>query len=254
MSVKFFGKIFVLCVLGAGLAAVYLTGASTLSQAEDGLSREDIKNIVREYLLEEPEIILEAVEMHRQNTEREQRAQAQASIQSNMDYFKSDEVPAVGAQDPAVTVIEFFDYNCGYCKRAFADVQALINDEEDVRVLFVEMPILGPSSRKAAEWALAAEKQGKYFEYHAALMEHRGPKNDESLAAIGRNLDLDVDQLREDANSDDIRARLDKSLEVARSIGISGTPAFIIGDQLYPGYLGDEGMKRALEDARESAG
>lgn len=112
------------------------------------------------------------------------------------------------------------------------------------------MPILGPSSDLAAKWAMAAHEQGKYFEYHAALMDFRGSKTESSLEKLAEDVGLDVEQMKIDAVSDKVRQYLDKSVAVARELGINGTPAFIIGDEIIPGYLGPDGLQEVIDASR----
>ena len=104
----------------------------------------------------------------------------------------------------------------------------------------------------AAQWALAAKKQDKYFEYHSALMEYKGPKEEKQLEKIAKDLGLDVDQMKKDANSDDVQASIEESMQLAQTIGINGTPAFIVEEKLFPGYIGEDGMKAAIKEAREA--
>lgn len=149
--------------------------------------------------------------------------------------------------------MEFFDYNCGYCKRAIPDIQNVLKDDENVRFVFKEMPILGPSSRTAALWALAAHNQDKYFDYHVALMEFRGPKEEAQLEKLARDAGLDVEKMKQDIADGNIEEELNKVMSVASEIGVSGTPAFIVGETFIPGYIGEDGLKEAIKAEREKA-
>ena len=215
------------------------------------LSKSDIEQIVKEYLMENGDVILDSVEAYQKKAENERQAKAGETIKNKMDVLASADAPSAGNPKGDVTVIEFFDYNCGYCKRALPDINALLESDKNIRFVFREMPILGPTSFTAAQWALAAQKQDKYFEYHSALMNHRGAKTDKELAKIAKDLDLDVDKARKDANSDAVKKQLDSDIELARLVGVEGTPAFIVGDEFFPGYLGEGGLKKAIEKARK---
>ena len=131
------------------------------------------------------------------------------------------------------------------------DIQATLEKDSDVKFVFHEMPILGPSSRTAAQYALAAHKQGKYFEYHVALMEFRGEKNDKTLEKLAKDVGLDVEKAKADANSKEIAAMIEESMTLASKIGIRGTPAFIVGDKLFRGYLGPDGLQSEIKTARK---
>ncbi len=223
------------------------------AQAEEGFAeaqKSEIQTIVKQYLMENPEVLVESLEAYRVKEEREQEEQSAAKVTESLSYLTRSDAPSAGNADGSITIVEFFDYNCGYCKRALPDIQKVLNEEKDVRFIFQEMPILGPTSFTAAQWALAAHKQGKYFEYHTALMDHRGAKNESELTKIADKLGLDTKKMKQDANSEDVKSMLNKSMQTARDIGIQGTPAFIVNGELVRGYMGPDGMKAAIENAR----
>lgn len=234
----------------ASLAILPFVSGGLNAQAAEGLSKNEVESIIADYVKGNPEIIIEALENYRVQQEQDEKASAQEKISKYQNYFQSDDMPSVGNKDADVTVVEFFDYNCGYCRRAVPDIQELVAQDDSVRFVFKEMPILSANSNDIAKWALAANKQGKYFEFHAALMNHKGTRNASTMKKIAKDVGLDPEQLEKDANSSTVKAELDKSISVARDIGISGTPAFIINGELYPGYLGPEGLKRAVQAAR----
>jgi protein-disulfide isomerase len=239
-------------ILMASVFAPITLGAIP-AQAQQTLSKEQVQNIVKEYLLENPEIIIESLEAYRTNQERSMQATAAENIKKHLATLTSKDAPSVGKADASVTIVEFFDYNCGYCRRALEDIQKFVDANEDVRFVFQEMPILSPASEDMAKWSLAAHKQGKYFEFHSALMHSRGAKNAEGYKKIGQDLGLDVKKLEKDATSSAVERQLQTSVQIARDIGVRGTPAFIIDGQLYPGYLGEQGLRQAIEDARKNS-
>ncbi len=214
----------------------------------------EIGAIIKDYLMENPKVIFDAVEIHQQREEEQQAARAQAAIQSKYEKLIAPEAPSVGASaaEADVTIVEFFDYNCGYCKRALPAVQEIVKSDPKVRFVFKEMPILGETSKTASAWALAAAKQDKYFAYHVALMEFRGPKEPEQLAKIAEDLGLDVEKMKEDVESPEVHAEILADVELAREIGISGTPAFIFGQELVPGYIDKDSMQAKIAQYREA--
>ena len=231
-----------------------ITGAFIPSvQAQEALNKSDVEKIIKEYLMENPEVLIDSLESYREKQERAERVSAEESIKKNRKYLESSSAPSVGPADAEVVVVEFFDYNCGYCRRALPDIQKLAEEDKNVRFVFREMPILSQNSNEVATWSLAAHKQGKYFEFHSALMEKRGNRSAKVMKDIAEDLGLDAEQLEKDANSDDVKKMLQKDLDLARNIGIRGTPAFIINGELYPGYLGEEGLRQAIEKARENS-
>lgn len=250
-----------LCLRKAGKSALALfavagiaTFALPANAAQDQFNEEQteaIGEIVRDYLVTNPEVIIEAMEAYQQNRAEIEARQFEENLSGHSEkLFNNPDAPFEGNPDGNITVVEFFDYNCGYCKKALTDVVTLLGEDKNVKVVFLEMPILSEASREAARWALAADKQGKYYDYHVALMSHSGPKNAASFEKIGKDLGLDIEQLRKDAKDPAIQAAIDENLAIAQSLGIRGTPAFVIGDTLAPGYLGTEGLKAAVAQAR----
>ncbi|MEM7650842.1 MAG: DsbA family protein [Pseudomonadota bacterium] len=236
-------------------AAALMALTSAPAMAQDSVfsdaQKEALGPLIEEYLLNNPSVILKSLEMDRSRQREELQKQAEMKIADNIEALANSDAPTIGNPDGDITVVEFFDYNCGYCKRALPDVQAALESDDNLKVVFKEMPILGPSSRTAALWALAAHKQDKYFEYHVALMEHKGAKDDAVFENIAKDLALDLEQMRKDIESDEIKEELDGVLKMAREIGVSGTPAFIVGTTFIPGYIGEEGLKAAIAAERK---
>lgn len=237
------------------LAFSLLAGGAFISnaQAAEGMSKSDIEKIVKDYILNNPDVLVESLENYRAQQERQMQTDALENIKKHDAFLTGADAPSVGNPNADVTVVEFFDYNCGYCHRALPDIQTMVKEDSNVRFVFHEFPILSPTSALLAKWSLAAHKQGKYFEYHSALMSKRGVNSPDRLKSIGKDLGLDVAQLEKDANSPAIAAELEKSMTAAREIGIRGTPAFIINGEMYPGYLGEDGLRDAIAKARENS-
>ncbi len=235
-----------LCFSALSLLAVSPAAAEEFSATQ----KEEIGALVKSYLLENPGVIFEAVSLHEANMKKESAEKAAAMIEDNYKTLNDPAETVFGNKDGDITIVEFFDYNCGYCKRALPDLQKVVEDDPNVRIVFKEMPILGPTSRTAATWALAAKKQGKYFEYHTALMDHAGPKEEGELEKIARNMGLDVEKMKVDANSQEINQQLAKDMELSQKIGVQGTPAFVIGKTFIPGYVGVDGLKDAVAKER----
>lgn len=215
------------------------------------VTKENINELIKEYLMENGDVIMEAVQKHQAEAEVARKEAAEEKIGEYTDYFKTADLPMTGNPEADLVIVEFFDYNCGFCKRALPSVQAVLKEFDNVRFVFKEMPILGPTSRTAAEYALAAKKQDKYFEMHAALMEYKGPKDKENIHKIAQGLGLDTAKLDADAASEDIKLQIEDSMTISRELGITGTPAFIIGDQLVPGFMEPDQMVSTVKGAIE---
>lgn len=241
-------------------AAIALLLSPVSSKAEDAKSapfteeqKGALEDFVRDFIMNDPEVLVESVnQMHAKEAQKQEEAAATA-LKANSDFFyKNDKLPFVGNAKGDITVVEFFDYNCGYCKRALDAVKKTIEDDKNVRVVFVDLPILSPQSETAAKWALAANKQGKYWEFHKAIMESNAPKSDDNLADIAKSAGLDVKKLKADAAGKDIEEELAANhTNAAQKLQISGTPAFIVGDQIIRGFVEYDGFKAIIADERK---
>ena len=149
--------------------------------------------------------------------------------------------------------MEFFDYNCHFCKGALPAVQSLLEKDKNVRIVFKEFPILGPTSETAAKWALAADKQKKYFEYHKAMMNNKEPINDALLEKVAKNVGMDVDKAKAYIALPEVQLQLQKNRALASELDINGTPAFIIGDDISRGAIPEDEMEQKISAVRAAA-
>lgn len=209
------------------------------SQGGTPSSRAEMEKVVRDYILANPELIEEAlVALSQQESDRQRLATRAAIAENSERLFNLSTDFSVGPDDAAVTVVEFFDYRCGWCKRSAEWVAGLPEKYEgDVRIVFKELPIFGGVSESAARAALAAGRQGKYLEMHLALM--NVTSNDDLTEAkideLGAGIGLDVAQMRRDMESPEVRRQLDDMMSLGRTLNINGTPGFIIGEEVVEG-------------------
>lgn len=235
------------------LALGAIPALSTPAHAEE-LTPEEVKRLALEAILENPEIVLEAVALVREREEAAKQQAAQDAIVQLRDVLENDaNAPVMGNPDGDVTVVEFFDYNCPYCKRSAAEIQALLEADPNVRLVMREWPILGEGSVFASLAALAAREQGKYEEFHFALMLADARKEEAVVRRIARDIGLDLDQLEADMEADSVAGHLSDSDGMARVLGFTGTPSFVIGGQAINGYVPMEDMLAAVEAARAAA-
>lgn len=200
--------------------------------------QQEIRKIVRDYLIRNPEVVVEALqEMRRRDEAAKQAATKKAVEQSRDALLRNAADPVGGNLKGSATVVEFFDYNCGWCKRAYPHLLAATKRDGNVRIVFKEFPILSPSSRLAARAALAAARQGKYREMHDRLMRHRGALDEMKIMAVAAQAGLDIPKLKADMEARDIAAAIEANLALARRLGIRGTPAFVIGSKVFPGMM-----------------
>lgn len=237
--------------LVAFLMALPLTAQA---QAFTEEQKKEIQTIIEQVISDNPQIILDSVEKFRlAEAEKELQAQGEKVVEFQKSLGTQYAAYSAGNPKGDVTVVEFFDYNCGYCKKAFEEVNKLIQEDKNVYVVFFEMPILGDQSTEAAKWSMAAAKQKKYFEFHRALMEFTGPKTDSNLTELATKVGLNVDQAKKDKESPDVMKQIEANIEKARELGFSGTPGFLIGKRPVFGYMELDAMKTAVNTEREDA-
>ena len=240
-------------VLSALTVLVLMAGVAAQSRAQTlpGPDRDAIEAIVRDYLLANPEIIDEALGLLQMKRQAEEQARTQAAIRENDDALRAHPMsPVSGNAQGDITLVEFFDYQCGYCKRALATMETMLETDANLRIVWKEFPILGPVSRIAARAAMAADRQGQYLPFHLALM--RAPKlSEERVFEIAGETGLDIDRLLRDMEDPAIDAYIEETSALARKLGIGGTPAFVVGDRLVPGVIDAARLNALVAAARE---
>ncbi len=242
-------------LVGLALLAVMIGAQPAVSAEFTDQQREEIGTVIRDYLLQNPEVLREAFEELQRREQMAQADQQQSVIKTNADsLFRSASDLVVGNPEGSVTMVEYFDYNCGYCKRAMPDVLKLLDEDKDLKVVMKEFPILGEGSTFAARAALASRKQGKYWEFHLALMGHRGSVNEASTLRIAEKIGLDLTQLKEDMKSEEIDGVIRGNMATAQALNINGTPAFIIDDKVLPGAVGYSALAGVINQVRDSGG
>jgi protein-disulfide isomerase len=241
----------------AAAAALLLTcipGALAAESFTDAQKKE-IGEIVRQYLIENPNVLLEvgqALDAQQKQAEAKQRESVLKSNASQI--FRSPHDHVAGNPEGDVTIVEFFDYNCGWCKKSFPELVSLIEQDKNLRVVLKEFPIFGGDSDYAAMAAIAARKQDKYWELHSALFSHEGKITAEVVDDLAKKAGLDLDKLKADMKSPEVAQILSDNHALAQSLAISGTPAFIIDDKISPGYLPADSLAGIAAEVREGGG
>ncbi|SDW98664.1 DsbA family protein [Litoreibacter albidus] len=226
---------------------------STTAMSAQEMSKDEMRDFVLETIRDNPEIVMEAIQTLQARQEQSQADQAQAVLSANRTALEQDpNAPVVGNPDGDVTVVEFFDYNCGYCRRTYSDVQNLLGSDSNLRLVLREWPILGEESVYAARAALASRAQGKYEEFHNALMQNNGRANEASVLRIAKELGMDTDQLVRDMDAPEVAAHIQTSMQLTQALNLNGTPAFIFGDQLVPGAIEFEQMQALVAEIRDA--
>jgi protein-disulfide isomerase len=245
--------LFLSCVIAAAIGgslwlAVQGLPSETGESATPQLSFEER---VRRYLIAHPEVLNEAADAF----QRRRKAEEDAARVKTMTDLKGTlraaaGLPVLGNPKGDVTVVEFFDYRCPYCKQALAELQRLVRDDKNVRLVFREFPILGPQSLFASKAAIAARDQGKYLEMHGALMLHRGALDENTVMEIAKGQGLDVARLRVEMEKPEVMAVIKESLVLAGHLGVEATPTMVIGDEVHAGYAEIATLKELVARAR----
>lgn len=217
------------------------------------LSEERVKELALEAILENPEIIELAIQRLQQVQQERQQAAVIATLETRRSDLERDpNAPVLGNPDGDITLVEFFDYNCPYCKRAKPIVEALLDADPNIRVVFREWPVLGEGSVYAARAALAARQQDKYEEFHWALMGFRGRAEESSVLDIAEEVGLDVEKLQADMKAEEVDGHIRLSMQLAEGLNINGTPSFVVGNTVLPGLPTEEQLAAAVKVAREA--
>src|SRR5882762_1875615 len=239
--------LFALALCGTPPAA----SAQSFSDSQSG----DIETIVRNYLLAHPEVLEEAMAELSKRQAAAESEKHEASVGKNAEkIFNSPRGVTIGNKDGDVTFVEFFDYNCGYCKRAMTDMLELMKADPKLKVVLKEFPVLGPGSVEAAQVAVAARMQDpagkKYLDFHQKLLGGRGAADKARAMAVAKEVGLDMARLEKDLASPEVRNTLEENFKLAEEMGMNGTPSYVIGKQVVIGAVGLDGLKEKIGVAR----
>lgn len=215
---------------------------------------EAVRKVVRDYLMENPEVIAEAIEALREKMRVQAEAEAKLAVVARKDeLFASKDDPVAGNPKGDVVLVEFFDYNCGYCKIVLDPMMEAAKADGKVKVVFKEFPILSADSETAARAALAAKAQGKYDEVHRAFMKHRGKLDERTIFRLAGEAGANVDQLKKEMMAPEIGQQIKANTELAQALGIGSTPTFVLGDRILAGALEGPVFRQLFEVTRKNA-
>lgn len=231
------------------LVLALLTGTA----AAQDIDRAEIEKIVREYLLEHPEVVADALnELNRREQAAAEAARLQVLTDSADVLFNSTRQVVLGNPAGSTTLVEFFDYNCGYCKRAHGDMVKLINENPDLRFVLKEFPVLGQGSVEAAQVAVAVNTVApeKYYDFHEKLLLSRGQANRASALAAAREIGIDEDSLMAAMATDEAGQTIEEVYSIANRLGLTGTPSYVVGTEVVMGAVGYDELNKKLEAVR----
>jgi protein-disulfide isomerase len=240
-------------MVGAALALTTLIPA--MAAGFDAAQRGEIEKIIREYLIANPQVLQDVMmELEKRQSAMDSQRQQAAVRENSKELFSSSRHVVVGNPQGNVTMVEFFDYNCGYCKRAMDDMMVLLKNDRNLKVILKEFPVLGPGSLEAAKVATAVriqDKTGKkYLDFHQRLMGGRGQADKARALAAAKDAGFDVAKIEKDLESDEVKASLQESFKLAQALGLNGTPSYVIGDKVIIGAVGLEALQEGINTAR----
>jgi protein-disulfide isomerase len=245
------------------LAAALLTGAFALlaalpaqAQSFSPAQRGEIERIMRDYLLSHPELLQEVLAEMEKRQAVADAEKHRAGVKEHAEViFSSPRQVTLGNPQGDVTVVEFFDYNCGYCKRALDDMTALMKGDAKIKFVLKEFPVLGEGSTQAAQVAVAVRMQDKtggkkYLEFHQKLLSSRGPADKARAVAVAKEIGLDMARLEKDMASEEVKETLQESFKLAEALGLNGTPSYVVGSDVVIGAVGLPALKERVNTAR----
>jgi protein-disulfide isomerase len=242
-------------LIAPALVALALCGAPFAASAESfsDSQRGEIETIIKNYLLAHPEVLEDATnELNKRKAEAEAKKHEATITESAETIYNSPRGVVLGNKDGDVTFVEFFDYNCGYCKRAMADMLDLLKNDPNLKVVLKEFPVLSEGSVEAARVAIAVRMQDpkKYLDFHQKLLGGRGPADKARAIAAAKDAGLDVARIEKDLASPEIKATISENMKLADDMDMNGTPSYVIGKQIVIGAVGLEGLKEKIGIAR----
>jgi len=241
------------CALAGAVVAWSALSGQAAAQISTPVDQERIERIIHDYLLEHPEVVIEALQAAQVKQKQEQEVASRAAIAAKRKELLEDSAAPTGGNPKGdVTLVEFFDYRCPYCKQVRPSIEALLKQDPNLRIVYKEWPILGPPSVFAAHVAFAALKQGKYERFHSAMMATKGEITEDVILKVATGAGLDVTRVKIDMAAPEIDQAIKRNYDLADALSIRGTPGFVIGETLIPGAVDIQTLKQRINDVRNA--
>jgi len=213
--------------------------------------RHQIEDVVKDYLVKHPEIIQEVMAALDKKQQEADAAKAATTIKdNNATLFNSPHQVVLGNPQGNIVMVEFFDYNCAFCKRALPDMLTLLKDDPNIKFVLKEFPVLGEGSVEAAHVAVAARMQDptgkKYIEFHQKLLGSRGPADKARALAVAKEVGFDMPQIEKDMTSDEVKTTIDEDMKLADALGVNGTPSYVVGSEVVVGAVGLDELRQKI--------
>ena len=241
--------------LAGAAAALLMLALPVAAQEFSAPQKGEIERIIKEYLISHPEVLQEAIAELDKRQAAADVEKAKAAVAGNAEtLFNSTRQVVLGNPKGDVTMVEFFDYNCGFCKKAMADMFELLKDDPKLRIILKEFPVLGPGSVEAAKVAVAVRMQDKtgkkYLDFHQKLLGGRGQADKARALAVAKEVGMDMARLEKDMGGEEVRVSLEESLKLAETLGLNGTPSYVVGNDVVVGAVGLDALRGKISTAR----
>jgi len=242
--------------LAAAVLLALAGAAPAVAESFSADQREEIGKIVKDYLLTHPEVMQDVMaELEKRQQAAETEKHRSAIVENKATLFSSPHQVVLGNPQGSVTMVEFFDYNCGYCKRAMSDMLDLIKNDSNLKFVLKEFPVLGEGSVDAARVAVAARMQDssgkKYIEFHQKLLGGRGGADKMRALAVAKEVGFDMPRLERDMGSDEVKKTIDENMKLAEALGVNGTPSYVVGQEVVVGAVGLDALREKLSAERK---
>ena len=215
---------------------------------DKNINEKEINEIIKKYILKNPEIIIESLEKYTADQKKKEKESFLNTLKSFYESKYYEVLPRIGNSNSEQIIVEFIDYNCGYCKKTLPTLSKLMKNFENIQIVFIDYPILSESSEIAARAALAANEQNVYFDFHTILLNNTKSINEDFLFEVANRLKLDLNKFKKDMSSEKIKNNIIANIKFANSLKIRGTPTFIIGNQILPGAYDYDKLKEIILD------
>ncbi len=244
---------FAAAALGVALAALSISSPARAEMSAG--QKAEVQGIIKDYLLSNPEVLRDALnEMDRRQKAEESAARTKTVSDAAPLIFNSPRQAVLGNPNGKITLVEFFDYNCGYCKKSLDDIAQLVKEEPELRLVVKDFPVLGPGSVEAAEVATALRKQfsgDKYWQFHFKLLATKGQVGRAQANAVAKDMGADMDRLAKDAASPETKQSIQEVMKIADGLQLTGTPTFVVGDDVVVGAVGHDELKSRIDNVKK---
>ena len=248
-------KTALVAVIGGCVGASALEGYRYAMQRGASPQTAQLQSVIRDYIVSHPEVLQEAMAEFEKRQQVAETEKARTAVKNHSDaIFNSPRQVVIGNREGDITLVEFFDYNCGYCKQALGDMNTLMQSDSKLRVVLKEFPVLGPGSVEAAQVAVAVRMQDptgeKYRAFHQKLLGSRGQADKAKALSVAHEVGLDMARLTTDLGSDEVKASIEESFKLAEQLGMNGTPSYVVGSEVVVGAVGLAALKEKVRAAR----